>query len=142
MVCRQREEVGRLRMQHAHTLFKWVKGHAGHPSNEAADRHAAAGADKLAGDMISSTLPLAYSLSGAELQAVTQKAVYHAIKAHKNRLLQPRPRTVANLDPITSGLLAAYGIKLHNEAIWCSFRACNVSRPVHSSYGWPPTMPT
>ncbi len=130
-----RTAVARLRMRRAHTLFEWVKGHTGHPGNEAADRLAAAGADKPADDTVCLTLPPAYSLSGAKLQAMTQKAAYHAIRARKDRLPQPRPRTVANLDRITSGLLAAYGTRLHDETIWRSFRARHVSRPI-SQFLW------
>ncbi|TFK80710.1 hypothetical protein K466DRAFT_636194 [Polyporus arcularius HHB13444] len=130
-----RTAVARLRMRRAHTLFEWVKGHTGHPGNEAADRLAAAGADKPADDTVCLTLPPAYSLSGAKLQAMTQKAAYHAIRARKDRLPQPRPRTVANLDRITSGLLAAYGTRLHDETIWLSFRARHVSRPI-SQFLW------
>ncbi|TFK78254.1 hypothetical protein K466DRAFT_615478 [Polyporus arcularius HHB13444] len=132
-----RATVARLRMRRGHMIFKWVKGHSGHPGNDAADKLAAIGSEKAVGESLSGslTIPPALRLSGAKLQAVTQKLAYRAIRTRRDKEVDPRPRTVANLDRITSGIQAAYGVSLCDETIWKSFRSRHVSREA-SQYLW------
>ncbi|KAI0692240.1 hypothetical protein C8T65DRAFT_745222 [Cerioporus squamosus] len=102
-----RTVIARLRMRRAHTLFKWIKGHSGHPGNEAADRLAASGAEKPVDDTISLTIPAPFAITGAKLRAITQKLAYRAIRTVKDARTKARPSAVANLDRITSGIYAA-----------------------------------
>ncbi len=130
-----RATIAALRMRKAHTLFRWVKGHSGHPRNEAADALAAIGAAKATGDTLDISILAPFQVTGAKLQSVTQKLAYRAIRARKDRLVMPRPRTVANLDRITCGIEAAYGVRLHEAAIWTSLRSRHVARQA-SQFIW------
>ncbi|TFK93262.1 hypothetical protein K466DRAFT_619106 [Polyporus arcularius HHB13444] len=127
--------IARFRARSAHTILKWVKGHGGHPGNEAADKLAGLGAAKLDSDQINLTIPAPYRLTGAKLQAMTQKLAYQAISARKNAKLEPRPRTTANMERISSGIQAAYGMQIRDDTIWKSLRSKHVSRQA-SQYMW------
>ncbi len=130
-----RAVVARLRMRQAHTCFKWIKGHSGHEGNETADRLAAEGAAKPRGDWISLAVPVNYRLTGAKLQAMTQKLAYRAIRVIKDLETEPRPRTVANMNRISCGLQAAFGTQVHDSTIWKSLRSRHVSRQA-SQFLW------
>ncbi len=130
-----RATIARLRMRKSHTLLKWVKGHNGHSRNEAADRLAAIAARKPTSDRIDLTIPAPYRVTGAKLQAMTQKLAYRAIRSRKDKAVQPRPRTIANLDRITSGVKAKYGVDLHERSIWKSLRRRHMSRAA-SQFIW------
>ncbi|TFK78243.1 hypothetical protein K466DRAFT_615492 [Polyporus arcularius HHB13444] len=127
--------VAHLRARKGHTLFQWVKGHSGHPENEAADKLAALGAAKATGDQLQLSIPPLFRISGAKLQSMTQKLAYRAIRKRLEARVEPRPRTVANLDRITSGIQAHFGVQLHDAAIWRSFRTKHVSRSA-SQFLW------
>ncbi len=127
--------VARLRMRKAHTLFKWTKGHHGHEGNEAADKLAAEGADKPSGDDIPLDVPSPFKVTGAKLQSMTQKLAYRAIRTLRNPRTKPRPRTVANMDRILSGIHAAFGIQVQEATIWKSLRSRHVSRQA-SQFLW------
>ncbi len=130
-----RATIAGLRIRKAHTIFKWVKGHNGHPRNEAADKLAAEGAAKLTEDQISTHIPPRVRLSGAKLQAMTQRLAYHAIRLRRDKKTKPRPRATANIDRISSGMRTTFGVQLHDEAIWTSLRARHVSRSA-SQFMW------
>ncbi|TFK88719.1 hypothetical protein K466DRAFT_612852 [Polyporus arcularius HHB13444] len=127
--------IANLRKRTAHTLFRWVKGHDGHHRNEEADKLAGIGATKATGDQLPEAIPDRYRVTGARLQAMTQKLAYRAIRNRKDRLVSPRPRATANLDRITSGAKDAFGIQLRDETIWTSFRKKHVSRQI-SQFLW------
>ncbi len=127
--------VANIRMRGAHTLFKWTKGHAGHAGNEEADGLAADGAAKPSGDHLNIAIPPLFRVSGAKLQAMTQKLAYRAIRHRADRQTSPRPRTEANMDRITSGLQAACKVKMHDATVWKSLRTKHISRHA-SQFMW------
>ncbi len=127
--------VARLRMRAAHTIFKWVKGHDGHNGNEAADRLAAEGSEKPANNDLDLTVPSVFRVSGAKLQAMTQRLAYKAIRKRADRNIPSRPRTDANMDRVSSGILSAFNVQLHEATIWKSLRSKHVSRQA-SQFMW------
>ncbi len=122
-------------MRRAHTIFKWVKGHSGHHRNEAADELAARGAEKATGDNVCLTIPPSLEVSGAKLQSMTQKLAYRAIRARIDARTSPRPSAVRNMDRISSGIQAAFGVQLHDATIWLSLRSKHVSKAA-AQYLW------
>ncbi len=130
-----RATIARLRARNAHTLFRWVKGHSGQSRNEAADALAAIGAESDVKGHLDLDIPLALRVTGAKLSAMTQKLAYRAIRSRKDAHTIPRPRAETNLDRISSGVQAAYGIQIHNESIWSSFRSRHITRST-SQFLW------
>ncbi len=130
-----RATIARLRMRKSHTLFKWVKGHNGHEGNEAADKLAAEGAEKPTSSNINLHVLTPFKLSGAKLQAMTQKLAYRAIRAKIDAEVKPRPRTAANMDRILSSFEAVFGSQPHEAAIWLSLRSRHVTGPA-SQFLW------
>ncbi len=122
-------------MRSAHTLFKWVKGHNGHAGNEEADVLAGIGAAKTSCDDLNLTIPRRYRLTGAKLQALTQKLAYRAIRNRADTQTKPRPRAAANIDRISSGVEDAFRARVHESTIWNSLRAKHVTRPI-SQFMW------
>ncbi len=130
-----RKTVANLRERKANTLFKWIRGHNGHACNEGADRMAAIGAAIPTGGNLPLEIPLQFALTGAKLQAMTQKLAYRAIRQRKDSGVLPRPRTEANLDRITSGLQADFGIQVREATIWKSLQSKHLTRTV-SQFMW------
>ncbi len=123
-----RTAIASYRMRKAHTLFRWVKGHNGHPRNDAADGLAVAGAAMEDADQLNLGVPARFNVTGAKLQAISQGLAYRAMSSRKNVSVLPRPRATANLDRISCGIHAAYGTEIHDSAIWKSLRTRHVSR--------------
>ncbi len=130
-----RVTIAALRGRKAHTLFKWVKGHSGHSRNEAADELAGLGAGRGVGDDLDRTINPMLKVTGAKLQAMTQRLAYRAIRNRKDANVKSRPRTDANMNRILTGIEAVYGAQLREENIWLSLRTRHVLRPV-SQYMW------
>ncbi len=130
-----RATIASIRAKPAHTIFKWVKGHSDDPGNEAADRLAAIGAEKPAGDQLCIDIPPAYRVTGAKLQSMSQKLAYHAIRVRKSAKVNSRPRADANMDRILTGIQAAFGIQIHEATVWTSLRSKHVTRTV-SQFMW------
>ncbi|OJT07924.1 hypothetical protein TRAPUB_1181, partial [Trametes pubescens] len=117
-----------LRARKAHTGFKWVKGHDGHPRNEGADKQAGAGALLPPDEDINLAAPEALRLSGAKLARTTQKIAYSAIRTRKEKTVPPRPSTVANIANIASELGEICKYQVRDDAIWLSLRKKDITR--------------
>lgn len=72
--------IAKLRRRMSLTTFEWVKGHAGHTRNEGADAQAGIGAAKMRVNRIHDKIPDYLKLSGIQIEAITQKLAYKAIK--------------------------------------------------------------
>ncbi|KAH9855560.1 hypothetical protein C2E23DRAFT_589749, partial [Lenzites betulinus] len=96
--------IGATLARQAHTAFLWVKGHNGHPGNEAADALAGAGAAKPNADQFHLAFPQNLALTGAKLSTVTQKLAYRAIRLVRAKDARPRASAEARLETILSDL--------------------------------------
>ncbi|OJT10530.1 Transposon TX1 uncharacterized 149 kDa protein [Trametes pubescens] len=117
-----------LRARQAPTLFRWVKGHDGHPGNEGADRLAGMAARKPTCDDVDLTIPLPLRLSGAKLTAMTQRLAYRAIRCEKSARLPSRRATQDMLEVITRDLERATGVAVKEETLWTSLGKPDVTR--------------
>ncbi|TBU61897.1 hypothetical protein BD310DRAFT_779297, partial [Dichomitus squalens] len=115
-----RAVVAALRSRKAPVSFKWVKGHSGHTRNEGADRLADLGVKKHAPDEVDLAIPADLRLTGAKLQALTQRLAYKAIMNRKEGKLVPRPKTTRNLDMIQAGIEDACQVQVTKQSIWKS----------------------
>ena len=114
--------VAALRQRQGRTAFQWVKGHRGHPLNEAADALAGEAARKERPDQLDVSIPPAFALTGAKLTCITQKLAYRAIRAKREETLKKRARTETNLENITADLAEAFGVNLPHSAVWKSLK--------------------
>ncbi|KAI1787033.1 hypothetical protein LXA43DRAFT_896822 [Ganoderma leucocontextum] len=74
--------------------------------------------------------PAEYKLSGAKVQAMTQRLAYKAIRSQKDKKTGTRPRTRSTLNKIAQGIETSFGRSLPDKAIWKSLRKKTVTREV------------
>ncbi|KAL7277489.1 hypothetical protein ACG7TL_008410 [Trametes sanguinea] len=122
--------VAAIQERAGHTTFKWVKGHSGHPGNEAADALAAKGANKEIHDDLPLNVSRSLMISGAKLSSMTQKLAYRAIRTSKERLAKARPSTQTHLDEVRTDLAAQCDTSPTNENIWRALRKKNITREI------------
>ncbi|KAH9853406.1 hypothetical protein C2E23DRAFT_710598, partial [Lenzites betulinus] len=115
--------IGATLARRAHSAFLWVKGHRGHPANEAADKLAARGASRQVRDDVSLEVPRELSLTGAKLSCVSQKLAYHAIRAEKASRTPSRPSTDGRVQQILADLQEDVGVSVTPAALWRSLRS-------------------
>ncbi|OSD08367.1 hypothetical protein PYCCODRAFT_1441281 [Trametes coccinea BRFM310] len=117
-----------LRQRRAHTAFRWVKGHSGHPRNEGADLLAGLGAAKADADNLDLTIPPSFHVSGASLAFMTQKLAYHAISTHRASKLVPRPSAAVNIERIVDDIQVTCAHLIKDSSVWMALRKKDVTR--------------
>ena len=126
--------VAGLRQRRAPTAFKWVKGHSGHPMNEAADSLAGNATGKERPDDLAIVTPRELTLTGAKLPCITQKLAYRAIRSIKERSLVKRPRTETNLQNIASELTENFSVSQPSSTIWNALKSQHMTREASYFY--------
>ncbi|OJT01797.1 Transposon TX1 uncharacterized 149 kDa protein [Trametes pubescens] len=117
-----------LRARQAPSLFKWVKGHNGHPRNEGADKLAGEAACKPDQDVVDLSIRPEYRLTGAKLSAMTQRLAYRAIRQAKEARVPPRRATQESIGRIAAELAELTGAEIKPETFWLSLMKKDVSR--------------
>ncbi|CDO76740.1 hypothetical protein BN946_scf184813.g10 [Trametes cinnabarina] len=120
--------IAALRQRKAHTAFRWVKGHNGHPRNEGADRLAGLGAAKSSPDVLSIDIPPAFCVSGASLTFMTQKLAYNVVRSYRGAKLDQRPSAAANVVRVVEDIKSACNHSIKDTTVWTSLRKKDVVR--------------
>ncbi|KAH9858143.1 hypothetical protein C2E23DRAFT_718514 [Lenzites betulinus] len=120
--------IGDALARKAHTAFVWVKGHKGHPGNEAADKLAAAGASRVSSDDVSLAFPPTYQLTGAKLSTITQSLAYRVAREKKTKQVHPRLSTVRRMEQIIADLTDDFGVHVTPARVWRSLRDDGVTK--------------
>ncbi|KAK7461033.1 hypothetical protein VKT23_008961 [Stygiomarasmius scandens] len=120
--------VANYRTRESLTKIKWVKGHSGHPGNEAADDLAKKAVEKNETDEVELNIPSELQLSGAKLCVLTQSLAYNAIRIIKTRGTEDRRRTRQNLELTKIQVKELFGISPRDVTIWRSIRSKDLER--------------
>ncbi|KAJ3008140.1 hypothetical protein NUW54_g3267 [Trametes sanguinea] len=120
--------ISALLARKAHTAFQWVKGHAGHPGNEAADALAGTGARKPDPDEVDMSIDRTLHITGAKLSTMTQELAYRAIRERKARKVDARTSTQERIQQILTDLEDDFDIRLSERNLWKSLKKDTVSR--------------
>ncbi|KAF5352050.1 hypothetical protein D9758_009406 [Tetrapyrgos nigripes] len=123
-----RTMVARYRLHEAPIHIKWVKGHNGHEGNEAADALAGIAATRAQEDHLDLNIPQTLRITGAKLNALTQKLAYTAIRQRKATKTPDRPRTRAILTQVKLQVQSLFNVIPTDPVIWKSIRSRDLER--------------
>ncbi|KAI0323399.1 hypothetical protein GY45DRAFT_1349800 [Cubamyces sp. BRFM 1775] len=120
--------IGALLTRKANTAFHWVKGHNGHPENEATDELASTGANKPRADEIVLMVPWQLNLSGAKLCTLTQELAYKVFRNKKSASVSTRESIAAHIRQILSDVEDDCNIQITEANLWKSLKKSEISR--------------
>ncbi|KAH9885427.1 hypothetical protein C8Q73DRAFT_769902 [Cubamyces lactineus] len=120
--------IGALLKRPTLTAFTWVRGHNGHPGNEAADQLAGQAAAREVEDLLSLDVDDALRLTGAKLSAMTQELAYKAIRTIRAKKAEARTSTAQRVAQILSDIDDNFKVQLFEGALWRSLKKPVVSR--------------
>ncbi|OSC96467.1 hypothetical protein PYCCODRAFT_1379163 [Trametes coccinea BRFM310] len=120
--------IGALLTRQTFSAFTWVKGHNGHPENEAADQLAGQAAARAVGDPIHLCTDETLRLTGAKLSAITQELAYKAIRTIRAEKAGARASTAQRVAQILSDIADNFGVQLSEGMLWRSLKKPVVSR--------------
>lgn len=118
-----------LRRRSAPTSFKWTPGHTRILGNKRADELAETGATKPHDDLIDTTVPGNFDLTGAKLETISQSTAYQGILTSLPHLPYNRATTI-NLD-ISRHAIHALSKSMEKDAsIWTKCRNTTIRKPI------------
>lgn len=120
--------IGAALARTAPTAIRWVKGHNGHPGNEAADRLAGAATAKAHPDEVDLSVPESLRLTGAKLTKMTQKLAYKALRQKKAAATTRRPRTADRVSRIMQDLEDDFKTKVTEAYLWWLLRKLQITK--------------
>ncbi|KAH9890114.1 hypothetical protein C8Q73DRAFT_747783 [Cubamyces lactineus] len=120
--------IGALLKRPTFSAFTWVRGHNGHPGNEAADQLAGQAAAREIEDVLNLDVDEALRLTGAKLSAMTQELAYKAIRTIRTQKAEARTSTAQRVAQILSDIEDNFKVQIPEKMLWRSLKKPVVSR--------------
>ncbi|KAJ3002608.1 hypothetical protein NUW54_g5756 [Trametes sanguinea] len=120
--------IGALLSRQTFSAFTWVKGHNGHPANEAADQLAGQAAARTVGDEVDLNIDETLRLTGAKLNTMTQELAYKAIQKIRAGNAEARTSTAERVSQILNDIADGFSVMLPEGQLWRSLKKPVVTR--------------